>query len=82
MAYRYNDKTGEFEKVTDSAPQGSYTQPRPVTPPSSTHDSTRPQGSNSRGNTDKGGCLASVLTFLAYTILPYLILAGLVSMCN
>ncbi len=72
MAYRYNEKTGEFEQVSTQAPSPT---PRPAPAPS------RPSSTGSTGS-DKGGCILGGLLMIAYTVLPYLLIAGLVSLCS
>ena len=58
MAYRYNEKTGDFEQVTGS-------------------------GSSSKGRArkPKGGFLKGLVTVVCCYVLPYFLIAGLVSMC-
>ena len=72
MAYRYNEKTGEFEQVNNP---GSSSAPKPSPAPS------RPSTTGSSGS-EKGGCILGGLLTIAYTVLPYLLIAGLVSLCS
>ena len=79
MAYIYNEKTGEFINTSDQKPkttQGSAnTRPRPAPAPAPT-----PGSGNSVGSI-LGGCL-SAIGVLILNALPYLIIAGLVSLCS
>lgn len=72
MAYRYNEKTGEFEQIPGSA---SNPTPKPAPAPS------RPTTTGGSGS-EKGGCILGGLLMIAYTVLPYLLIAGLVSLCS
>lgn len=77
MAYRYNEKTGEFENVPSQTP------PRPAAPQRPPQRPAPSSGSGSSGSGSQiGGCLLSILSFLAYTVVPYLVLFGLVSLCS
>ena len=83
MAYIYNEKTGEFINTSDQKPkttQGSTnTRPRPAPAPAPTPAPTTSSG-NSVGSF-LGGCL-SAIGVLILNALPYLIIAGLVSLCS
>lgn len=72
MAYRYNEKTGEFEQINSSGPAPA---PKPAPAPS------RPTTTEGSGS-EKGGCILGGLLMIAYTVLPYLLLAGLASLCS
>lgn len=90
MAYIYDEKTGEF--VDTSAPQkpkrttttrttgtnapGNTTTSSPRTTYPARDNDTRSSSENN------GGCILGGLLFLAFQVLPYVILGGLASMCS
>ena len=75
MAYIYNEKTGEFTKTTDTKPQRpASTTPRPTPSPSTSR-------SNNSDSSFLGGCLGAIGVMIL-NALPYILIAGLVSLCS
>ena len=76
MAYIYNEKTGEFINTSEPKTQRpASTPPRPAPSPST---------SGSRSGSDSsflGGCLGAI-GVLILNALPYILIAGLVSLCS
>lgn len=72
MEYRYNEKTGEFEQIP-----GPISTPTPKSAPAPSRPTTK-GGSGA----EKGGCIVGGLFIIAYMVLPYLLIAGLVSLCS
>ena len=73
MDYRYNEKTGEFENIPSQTPSRPSAPQRP---------SSSPGSGSSKSESKVGGCLMSILYFLGYTVVPYLVLGGLVALCS
>ncbi len=80
MAYIYNEKTGEFINTSEQKPKST---PSPSTRPATTSRpaSTTPSSSGSSDGSFLGGCLGAIGTIILYA-LPYIIIAGLVSLCS
>ncbi len=72
MAYRYNEKTGEFENIPSQTPSR----------PSAPQRSSSPGPGSPKSESKVGGCLMSILYFLGYTVVPYLVLGCLVALCS
>lgn len=71
MAYKYNERTGEFEDIPHNR----------TSTPSSQSSSTRTSSTSSNRDSKLGGCLGAIGVLLLQS-LPYIIISALVAMCN